>query len=126
MNLPKNVTVNSELGFYYPVIDKANRILIGRWIGAVEVVVDGYQDEDGWQYVTELYLAYQLISGRVVYVEECDPTVPMHVRSLKGKLYDIRWGYYPVGFNKEWQYCTAAPATNPPGITAVEAEQLPF
>ena len=127
MKKPKNVMINPNLGFYPALIDaETGKLYIGRWVGAVEVVVDGYQDEDGWEYVTQLYLAFQTISGRIVYVEEDDPEVPMHVHSLKGKLYDIRWGYYPVGFNKEWRYFTFDPITNPPVITAGETEELPF
>lgn len=127
MKDPKNVEINSELNFYPVLVDAENdKIHVGKWIGAVEVVIDGYQDEDGWEYITELYLAFQLISGRIVYVEEDDPEIPMHIHSLKGQLYDIKWGYYPTGFNKEWQYYTAVPVSNPPGIMTVETEELPF
>ena len=127
MKLTKDISINPEMGFYPPIIDKkTGKILIGRWIGSVEVVIDGYHDEDGWEYITELYLAYQLISGRIVYVEECDPELPMTAHSLKGKLYDIRWGYYPVGFRNEWQYYITTQMAVPEGITTVKPDELPF
>lgn len=130
MKLPKNVSINPELGFYYPVINmETNKVLLGRWIGTVEVVVDGYQDEDGWEYATYCFLAYQLISGRIIYVEgPIGDGIPHYVHSLKGTLYDIRWGHYPIDFPKEWQYCVAAP-TEVRWISTfdpVETDELPF
>ena len=123
MKNPKNVEKNPELDFYPTLIDEETGKIC---VGAVEVVIDGYEDEDGWEYITELYLAYQLMSGRIVYVEEDDPRIPMHVHSLKGKAYDLRWGYYPIGFKEEWQYFTAAPTSDLPRIAPVETEELPF
>ncbi len=117
----RNVVVNPELGFYPALIDaENNRVLIGRWIGAVEVIVDGYQDEDGWEYVTELYLAYQLATGKIVYVEEYDPELPMHVHSLKGVIKEIKPGYYPLEFKKEWRYYVIQP------VVSSETVEEPF
>ena len=128
MKLTKDISINPEMGFYPPIIDKkTGKILIGRWIGSVEVVIDGYHDEDGWEYVTDYFLAFQTISGKIVYVDgPVDGICPMIVYSLKGTLHDIKWGFYPDDFPKEWRYCIAAPIGNPPGIEPVETEELPF
>lgn len=127
MKLPKNVTMTPN-GLYrnFPIV-QGNEIKWGYWIGAVEVVVDGYQDEDGWEYVTEHFLAFQLKSGRIVYVESPFGSLngPFELFSLKGKMFSIEWGYYPVDFPEEWKYCSLCSHCDQ-AVEPVETDQLPF
>ena len=62
------------------------------YIGAVEIVVG--EDADG--YVSDLYLAVQLPTGEILYVDANN-----NAFSLSNKLFKIHWGYYPVGFDPD-------------------------
>ena len=128
MKLPENVTmtINGEYKIF-PII-QGKKIKFGYWVGAVEVVVDGYQNEDGWEYITEYFPAFQLKSGRIVYVDSPFGSLAesFMVFSLKGKMFDIKWGFYPDDFPEEWKHCVATPVTVSEGIATVEPDELPF
>lgn len=159
LRLPEGIGRNATLDKNnYPfIVDKeTDKVLIGRWIGSVEIVTNAFQTEDGWDYGTEYFLAYQLLSGKIVYIDRMpedieddivEDVIPCKdgeikvkrnlfdghglirtkVKSLKKEDFEIKWGWYPVNFKEEWQYCAPIYVPVEEGIfEAVETDQLPF
>lgn len=153
--IKRNVTLDKN---NYPfIVDKeTDKVLIGRWIGSVEIDTNAFQTEDGWDFGTEYFLAYQLLSGKIIYIDRMpedieddivEDVIPCKdgeikvkrhlfdshelirtkVKSLKHEDFEIKWGWYPVNFKEEWQYC--APVYTPVSegtFEAVEEDELPF
>lgn len=159
LRLPEGIRRNATLDKNnYPfIVDKeTDKVLIGRWIGSVEIVTNAFQTEDGWDYGTEYFLAYQLLSGDIVYIDRMPEDieddiveyvvpckygkvkVKIHlfdghrliktkIKSLKNEDFEIKWGWYPVNFKEEWQYCAPVHVPVEEGIfEAVEEDELPF
>ena len=122
-----NALLESNLFSNTPcVVDPKSRKLLGRYVGNVEVIEDAYRVEDGWDYVTEYYLAYQLVTGPIIAVESIpNGKDPDKIISLKGKAFIINWGWYPVDFPSEWEGYHTAPAA-PIQLTQEEMDNLPF
>lgn len=73
LRLPEGIKRNPMLdknNYPFVVNKETNKVLIGRWIGAVEIVMHAVQTEYGWDCDTEYFPAYQLETGRIVYVDD--------------------------------------------------------
>lgn len=70
--IKRNVTLDKN-NYPFIVDEETNNILIGRWIGAVEVVTDAFHTEYGLDFNTECFPAYQLQTGQIVYVDDFNP-----------------------------------------------------
>ena len=107
----KTVILNDNLFTARPVlIDHDGRILLGEFVGSAEIVVDEYIGDEGRELVTELALLYQLITGEFVATwDKPDGITPHEVFSLKGKMFDIHWGYFPVDFPDAWKSIRRCP-----------------
>lgn len=97
------------------------------FVGSVEVV-DGYDEEGGYE--STMYLAGQLPTGPIVGVRD-DKTI--FALNNRHQLYDIKWGYYPLGFEEDQKTKRPCPKAFEPqrvecseynGIE--ELDELPF
>lgn len=77
-------------GFSNPtVVGKTSDCLLASYIGTVEIV----DRKNNNEYDTELYLAIQIPSGKILGLDDNN-----HVFSLSNKMFTIHWGFYPVNF----------------------------
>lgn len=116
----------------WPIVrNMKGRRLCGKFIGTVEIVIDRVFDyDDGYDYVTEDFLAYKLDHGPIVAVEyhidDLRDGTKTPVFSLAKKMFSIREGYYPIGFPTKWMTVKPEPAIEVKGISPIEPDELPF
>lgn len=118
---------------FIPIVrNMKGRQLHGEFIGSVEIVVGCEFDyDDGYDYVTEYFLAYRLDNGPIVAVEfHIDDlregnTTP--VFSLAKKMFSIHEGLYPDGFPEKWKGFKHIPCEmENVDLAPVDPTELPF
>ena len=105
------------------IIDANGKHLFGCFVGTIEMVTNVYKVEDHMECDSDLFLAYQLESGRIVCLDRYPDSKPQKVRSLKGELYSIWWGVYPSDFPEEYKAILPTPVAKK-GDEGIE--ELPF
>lgn len=104
-------------------LDRRGHKILGRYIGSAEVILECVNTEEGPEYVSDYYLAYEIVSGEIVAVDGEPGKTPIRIRSLKSGHFILHKGVYPIGFPEEWR--AAKPAT-PSNAKPIEVDELPF
>lgn len=112
------------LNFIAPaIIDNKGNYHFGRFIGTIALITSVQEVEGHMEPDIDLFLGYQLVSGRIVYLDHFDTTKPQTLHSLKGELYSLWWGAYPREFPEKWKAIKTIPvAKDGDGVI----EELPF